>query len=77
MQAVDSIQCGSFCIGFIGFMLKAKGILEQTNLFPPNKYAMKDKIITIYFQQNLNKLKFIIMFTINIENFEKLKYRIF
>ena len=33
MQAYDSLRCGYFCIGFIGFMLKGKGSLEYTNLF--------------------------------------------
>ena len=36
---------GYFCIGFIGFMLKGKSLLEYTNLFSPN-----DKIILKYFQ---------------------------
>ena len=35
---------GYFCIGFIGFMLKGKSLLEYTNLFSPN-----DKIILKYF----------------------------
>ena len=33
IQAYDSIICGYFCIGFIGFMLKGKSLLEYTNLF--------------------------------------------
>ena len=31
---VDSIMCGT---GFIDFMLKGKGSLGSTNLFPPNR----------------------------------------
>ena len=27
IQAYDSIMCGYFCIGFIGFMLKGKSLL--------------------------------------------------
>ena len=38
IQAYDSIMCGYFCIGFIGFMLKGKSLLEYTNLFSPSKY---------------------------------------
>ena len=49
IQAYDSIMCGYFCIGFIDFMLKAKSLLEYTNLFSPNNYAKNDKIILKYF----------------------------
>ena len=28
---------GYFCIGFIDFMLKGKSLLDNTNLFVPNK----------------------------------------
>ena len=38
IQAYDSIMCGYFYIGFIGFMLKGKSLLEYTNLFSPSKY---------------------------------------
>ena len=38
IQAYDSIMCGYFCIGFIGFILKGKSLLEYTNIFPPNDY---------------------------------------
>ena len=30
IQAYDSIMCGYFYIGFIGFMLKRKSLLEYT-----------------------------------------------
>ena len=53
-------------------MLKGKGLLEYTNLFSPNKYNKKSKIILKYFQYNLN----IVTFAINIENLKKLKYHI-
>ena len=44
IQVYDLIMWGNFCIGFIGFMLKGKSLLEYTNLFSPN-----DKIILKYF----------------------------
>ena len=43
-------MCGCFCIGFIGFMLKGKSLLEYTNLFSPNEYKKNNKIILKYFQ---------------------------
>ena len=49
IQAYNSIMCGSFCIGFIDFMLKGKSFLDCTNLFSPNKYEKNDKIILKYF----------------------------
>ena len=57
-----------FCIGFIDFKLKGKSLLEHTNLFSPNELKKNKKIILKYFQQNLNKLKCIVMFAINTEN---------
>ena len=77
IQAFDSIMCGYFCIGFIDFMLKGKSLLEYTNLFSPNEYKKNDNTILKYFQQNINKCKYIVTFAINIENFKKLKYHIF
>ena len=38
-------MCGYFCIGFIGFMLKAKILLDYTNLFSSNDYGNNNKII--------------------------------
>ena len=29
---------GCFCIGFIGFMLKGKSLLDYTNFFSPNNF---------------------------------------
>ena len=40
IQANESIMCGYFYAGFIDFMLKG-----YTNLFSPNKYEKKDRII--------------------------------
>ena len=62
---------GYFCTGFIDFMLKGKIFLDYTNLFSCNNYKKKNKIILKYFQQNLNKLKCIAMFVINIKNVKK------
>ena len=44
-------MCGYFCIGFIDFMLKVKSLLDYTNLFSPNDYEKKNKIILKYFQR--------------------------
>ena len=71
IQAYDSLMCGYFCIVFIDFMLKGKSLLKYTNLFSPNEYKINDKKILKYFQQNLDKIKCIIMFAINIENLKK------
>ena len=50
MKAYDSIMCGYFCLGFIGFMLKGKNSLEYTNLFSPSEFKNKDKTILKYLQ---------------------------
>ena len=50
IQAYDSVMCGYFCVRFINFMLKYKIFLENSNLFSPNEYGKKDKIILKYFQ---------------------------
>ena len=59
---------GYLCIGFTDFMLKGKSLFEYSNLFSPNEYKDNNKIILKYFQQNLNNVKRIVMFAINIEN---------
>ena len=43
-------MCGYFCIGFIDFMYKGKGLLEYTNIFSPNDSEKNGKIILQYFQ---------------------------
>ena len=48
-------MCGCFCNGFADFMLKGESLLEYTNLFSLNKYEKNEKIILIYYQENLNK----------------------
>ena len=50
IQAFDSIMCGYFCTGFIGFMLRGKSLLDCTNLFSPNDYEKNDKLILKHFQ---------------------------
>ena len=50
LQAYDSIIRANFCIGFIGFMLKGKSLLEYTSLFLANEYHKNDKIILNDFQ---------------------------
>ena len=45
IQADNLIICRYFCIGFIDFMLKGKGLLDYTNLFSPSDYEKNDKII--------------------------------
>ena len=39
-----------FCIGFINFMIKGKGLLDYTTLFSPIDYGKNNKIILKYFQ---------------------------
>ena len=60
-------MCGYFCNGFIDFMLKGKSLLEYANLFSRNEYKKNKKIILKYSQENLNKLKCIVMFAINMK----------
>ena len=74
IQAYDSIICGYFCTGFIDFLLKDKSLLEYKNLFSSNENKNNDKIILKYFQQNLDRLKCIVMFAINTGNLKELKY---
>ena len=49
-QTYKSIMCACFCIAVIGFMLKGKRLLEDTNLFSPNEYKNNNKIILKCFQ---------------------------
>ena len=52
IQAYDSVMGGSFCIGFIDFMLKGKTLTEYANLFSPNNFKKND-IILKYFMNNI------------------------
>ena len=49
MQVCSLIMWWYFCIRFIDFMLKAKSLLDYTNLFSPNEYEKNDQIIIKYF----------------------------
>ena len=48
IQACDSVMCGHFCIGFIGFMFYA-----LCYLFSPNNFKKYDDIILNYFVANV------------------------
>ena len=67
IRVFDSIMCAYFYNGFIDFKLKGKRLLEYTNLFSTNEYEENDKTILKHLQQNLNMLKCIVIFAINIE----------
>ena len=43
VQWYDSIMCGYFCIGFIGFILKGKSLLDYKNLLSANEYKKMTK----------------------------------
>ena len=58
-------------------MLKDKSLLEYANLFTSNDCEKNGKVILKYFQYNINKLKCLATFAMNVENFKKLKYQIF
>ena len=60
-------MCGYFDNGFID-----KDLLEYTYLLSLNDFEMNDEIILKYIQKNLNKLKCMIMFAMNVENLSKL-----
>ena len=50
VQANDSIMCGHFFIGFIGFMLAGKTLIDYTNLLSPYAFDKNDQIILSYFK---------------------------
>ena len=41
IQADNSIVCGHFCIGFIGFMFENKSLIDFTSLFSPYDFKKK------------------------------------
>ena len=45
IQAYDAVICGYFCIGFIDFMLNGKALTGFTNLFSPNNFKQKKKVM--------------------------------
>ena len=55
-------MCGYFCIGFIDFMLAAKTLTENRNLFSPNNFKKNDNITLNYFMDNI--LNEIILFKV-------------
>ena len=48
VEAYDSIMCGYFCIGFTGFMVKAKSLLNYAYLFFSNDCEKNDKILKYF-----------------------------
>ena len=50
IQAYNSVMCGYFCIGFIGFMFKEKTLTEYTNLFSSNNFEKNDDLFLSYFK---------------------------
>ena len=48
IQAVNSIMCGYFCIGFIDFMFASKNLTDYTSLFSPYDFEEDDRIILAY-----------------------------
>ena len=50
VQANDSVMCGYFCIGFIGFMLSGKKLNDFTYLFSQHDFKKNDNIISYYFK---------------------------
>ena len=45
IQSDDSIMRGFYCINFMENMIARKTLLDNTNLFSPNKYQKNNKII--------------------------------
>ena len=56
IQNYDSIMCGYFYIGFIGYMFKGKSLIDYTNIFSPNNFKKNDDIILNYFSVHHNLL---------------------
>ena len=52
IQAYDSIMCEYFCVAFIDFMFKGKGLTDYTNLFSPNDFKKNDDTVLKYFMSN-------------------------
>ena len=45
VQANNSVMCGYFCIGFIGFLLPVKKLTDFTSMFSPYDFKKNDNII--------------------------------
>ena len=50
VQANNSVIGGYFCIGFIGFMLAGKTLIDYTNMFSPHDFNKNGQIILSYFK---------------------------
>ena len=50
VQANNSMMCGYFCMGFIGFVLGGKKMTDFTSLFSPYDFEKNDNIIFSYFK---------------------------
>ena len=50
VQANNSVMCGYFCIGLIGFMLAGKKLTYYTSFFSPNDFKKNDDVILSYFK---------------------------
>ena len=50
IQTYDSVMCGSFCTGFIDFMLAVKKLTDYTSLFSPHDFNKNNDIILSYFK---------------------------
>ena len=60
IQVYDSIMCGYFRTGFIGFMFKSMTLIHFTNLFLPHNFKKKNELILNYFlikNKNMNRPK--------------------
>ena len=66
-------MCGYFCIGFVDFMLKAKSLLDYTNLFSLNDYEKNDKIVLKYFPLTKKMKKIYCAICSKYRKFEKPK----
>ena len=49
VEVNDSVMCGSFCIGFVDFMLAGKTLTDYTSLFSPHDFKKNESIILSYF----------------------------
>ena len=55
MQDNESIMCGFYFIAFAEYMLAGNTFLDYTNLFSPNDYKKKDKIVHNYFKDKYSR----------------------
>ena len=58
-------------------MLTGKIFLGYTNLFSPNEYERKNKIILKYKLNQKTKMKKIVLFVVSIENLKIVKHQSF